>query len=421
MTMSRSLEKQMKLIADKSLKIAKAPNCNAVLFKSQMGDQDEFCLYYEFLTELEILEVTKILAEVYSSFSKETPRIRSASADIRELNRNSGFSGRFVGIVIDLEASALHKLLLLTSGNRLLSKESFDLVVTLAQTKKEARFYPEEMSTNSSVYSYLKNLYILPGVSVRTVIPTGESLEMNVASKSSIATTSRLMAFLANDFKDRTLREHLQLDLTEVFTTQKSLADFSKINLIREILLLSDYRELAESMTAKELSSLSYILDYETSRGQFSKHILRNRSEAMEQDIRPITRFGLDSIVRYLSKDEQKSLSSLTFVQNMDGLVNGNDARIQSAPIVYAALAEVFSVKGERAALEVARSLEHLRISKKRSLKMYEATVAIIAEALIPENDDLPFAWSAQLSDHAWVLTSHLSKKFSESLAIEFL
>ena len=329
--MSRSLEKQMKLIAGKSLKITHAPNCHAVLFNSQMGDQDEFCLYYEALTEFEILEVTKILAEVYSKFPEDTPRVRRDSASRRDLSGQSESSGQFVGAVLDLEASALHRLLLLTSGNRLLSKENLEIVTILAQSKKDTRSYPGDLS-QGNVYNYLKNIYILPGVSVRTITPGGQSLSIDSDEKNAIEHSARLMAFLANDSKSLTLEEHLRLNLHEAFATRKSLKDFSRINAIRAI-LLSDYKEIAYSMTAKELTSLSCILESEMYEGQFPKDILIKRSAAMEQDIRPLPHFGVDSILRYLSKDEQKSLSSLTFVENLNSLLNGRDARVRSLPM----------------------------------------------------------------------------------------
>jgi hypothetical protein len=104
-------------------------------------------------------------------------------------------------------------------------------------------------------------------------------------------------------------------------------------------------------------------------------------------------------------------VSSLTVIDHLNKLVSGKDMKSQTQPVIYAALAEVLAVKGERKALEVARTLEHLQTSKNRNLEMYEATVSIIEEALKPENDEFPFAWYAQLSEHAWVLTSHLPEK----------
>lgn len=416
--MSRSLERRMKAIAGKSLKITQAPNCNATLFRSQMGDEDEFCLYYEVLTEFEILEVTKIVAKVYSDFPEDTPRVRSASSSKRDLSSSTELSGQFVGAVIDLEGSALHKLLLLTSGNRMLSQENFEMVTILAQVKKQARFYPDDMS-QGNVYNYLKNTYILPGVSVRTVMPGGGSISMDSHEKNSIAQAACLMAFLANNSESLTLGEHLNLNLTEAFSTQKSLKDFSGLSAISEVLRLSNYKKLVESMTASELSSLICILDDATLKGQFPETILRSRSAAMESDVRPLTRYGLDSILRYLSKNEQKSLSSMTFSEHLNELLNNRDMKTKVPPIVYAALAEVFAAKGAGKALEVARTLEHLRHSKDRNLKMYEATVAIIAEALSFENDELPFGWLAQLSEHAWVLSSHRKERNRRDGVIE--
>lgn len=406
--LTQSLERQMKAIAGEHLKIERIPDLNYILFKSQKGDEDRFILYYEVLTEFEILEVTKILAEVHSEFSKDTPPIRIASTSERNLNYSSEVSSQFVRVVIGLEASVLHKLLLLTSGSCFITDEHFDLLVALAKAKNEERFYPEDRPMSSRAYNYLKNLYILPGVTVQTVMPGGESPAMNVGSKGSISQTSRLMAFLANDFDNVTLRDYLLKDMTEVFATQKFLQDFSVLTTIKEILSVSDYKELVESMTASELSSLTCILDRTTLKGKFPETILRNRSKEMEKNVRPLTRFELDSILRYLSNDEQKSLSSLTFSEHVNDLLSFRDMSEKTPPIVYAALAEVFAVNGEKKTLEVARELKHFGFSRDRDIKIYEATVALILEAIKPENNDYPFSWTAQLSEHSWVLNSHL-------------
>lgn len=380
---------------------------NLVFFKNSKIKGNNYVLDFELLTEQEILGVGAILKEVYDDFSEDPYRGGQDDNRTKSLNRNSEASRQLLGTVINIQASALHKLLLLTSGDHLLSESNLDLVLTLIQNKKEPRFHPEDV-TNSRIYSSLKKLYILPGIAPRTHPLTGAALGLD--SRPSLENASRLMAFLSNNSEDLTLKDHLKRDFIEASSTKKSLKDLSRINTIYRI-FFSDYQELAESMTARELGAISQILVNDAHNGQFSERILKNRSKAMDPAVRPLSTYGVDSVLRYLSKDEQKSLSSLTVIEHLNQLITGRDMSAQTQPIVYAALAEVLAVKGEKKALEVAGMLKHLQLSKYRNLKMYEATVGIIEEVLKPENDDLPFGWAAQLSEHAWVLSSHIPKE----------
>lgn len=420
------LQRKIKSVVGKCFKIdhkVSLSDYNAIIFKSQKVAMDEFCLYYEALTEYEILEIAKILSEVCNSFSKPNAPVSWTNAPSTSyLNSHTEASGQFAGAVINLKGSALHKLLLLTSGNRLLSKDNLDLTITLAKIKKKISSFPEDMSTNNNFYNYLKNHYILPGISARTVMGSGASLQMNEIQGTEVESTMRVsairvMAFLANNSESVTLAEHLKLDLPEAVTTRKSLVDLRNLITIQQI-LMSGYRELAESMMASELRSLSFILESEFSIGQYPKDILRNRSAAMRKDATPTSRSGRDSIVRYLSDEEKRSLSSLTFVEHVDGLVSSFQMQTQTAAIIYAALAEVFAVKGERKTLEIARELKHLNLAEVRSLEFYEATVGLIALALESETEDFPLSWTIQLSEHSWVLTSHLTNEKLSALAL---
>lgn len=392
-----------------------------ILFKNMKIKSNDYSLNFEFLSEHEVLEVGKMLAQVYNSISKDQYEASWAKKKhLQSLNRNSEASSKFFKTVIRLQASALHKLLLLTSGEGLLSKGNLDLMLTLAQSKKEAEgAFAQAIVINSRIYDFLKGLYILPGVTPSTSPREGMSA-MSLDRKVSVEKASRLMAFISTDRDDSTLKDHLKLDLAESLSTQKSLKELSQINAIQRI-LRSDYKDVAENMTASELVSLSQILINDAHTHQFPKSILQNRSKAMEKDLKPLGPFESDSIVRYLSKDEKMALSSRDFVEHVNELVNGRDMRAKSQPIVYAALAELLAAKGESKTLEVARTLEHLRYSKNRNLKMYEATVAIISEAFSSENDDLPFGWSAQLSEHAWVLSSHRTERPRRDVVIESL
>jgi hypothetical protein len=399
------LELQLRTAVGQNFRVVKRDQ-ELVFFKNLKSEGDDYALYCELLTESEVLEVGKILAEVYSRVSGN-PHRGVVGAGLQNLNRNYETSRKFLRDILDLQGSSLHKLLLLMSGGRMLSDKISSVMTTLAKTKKDDTF-PDDV-TNSFLYSFLKKFYILPGVT----LATSEYIELSTLSMATPVTiefTSRLTAFFSKNLENLTLKDHMKLDFDKAIQAEKSLKDLSKINTAR-IILASEYRELAQSMTARELSALSQILINDASNGKFSMDILRSRSKAMEPDVRQISNHGIDSIQRYLSKKEQESVSSPAVIEHLDELISGRHMRAQNQPVVYASLAEVLSVKGERKALEVARTLEHLQTSRDRNLKMYEATVAIIIEALAPGNDDFPFGWSAQLSEHSWVLTSHLPEK----------
>lgn len=407
--MTLSLTQKIQKIVSNEFKIERSNRTDMLTFRSKKIPNNPFYLFYEVLTEYEILEVAKILVEVYGNIREVVPRSKFSDSDEPvELNCPEDFSGEFVGEVLDLKASALHKLLLLTSGEWFMSNKGCEDVLTLARAKKEIPLEPNEIATNRRLYTLLKQFYILPGVAPRTFASNADSVETN-QGRNSIETFSRLMAFIVNKFEDVTLGEHLALSFSEGVSTKKTLTGFSQPNKIQNV-LLSCNKDLARSMPASEAISLSFILDKEMSEGDFPENILSNRSKAMESDVAPISRYEMDSILRYLSKEEQKALSSATFVEHLNELIENRDIGSKTPPIVYAALAEVLSVKGEKKALEVAKSLTHIRNIQDGNLKIFEATVAIIELALNTETEDFPFSWIAQLNENAWVFNSHLQE-----------
>jgi hypothetical protein len=399
------LEAKLRTAVSPSFKVVRKDN--AVFFKNLKIQGDDYTLNCEVLTGFEILKVGEILSEVYKNFTGIALLNNWDTIGSWYLNQDSELSGEFVDSVVNLEASAIHKLLLLTSGAKLLSKDNLDLVIALAKAKKEEFFLPEDLSDNR-LFGFLRKLYIMPGVAARTANTAGVApIEINFNRKGAVEHNARLLAFIANDSSEVKLKDHLALDLSEAITTRGSLRGSEQTNVIQWI-LMSRYEKLAESMTARELVSLSLILTNDTPRLQLPEDILRNRSKAMERNVQPIDSYGTDSIVRYLSKDEQKRISSATFVENLNYLIKSQDLRAMNPPIIYATLAEVLVVRGEKKVLEVARTLEHLKLSKDRNGAMYEATVALIVEALKPEAVDYPFSWLAQISEYSWVLTSHI-------------
>lgn len=412
--LSRKLKVKLKSILKSTFTVTQ-PDKHTVLFKSLRIERDEYTLFPGTLTEYEVLEIAKILAEVYSNFNKATELTdRKATPYNRNLNLHLPLSGQLVGTVLSLESSALHKLLLLTSGHLLISIEESDSIICLAQYKKETCYTPKDMVSSSRIFNILKNLYVLPGVSMRTVIPSFEYYEPEVFAPGSFELTARLTAFFANDSEKLTLGEHLKLDFVAGIQAQGSLAYFNRLQTVQRI-MRSNYLSMIEMMTAIELNSLTFLLPDFDSSTRFPEIVLRNRSTAMSQGEMRRTQRSTQSVQMYLSDIESKALSSASFILKLDSLVSdySRPLKIFTPPVIYAALAEVLIVRGERKALDVASELVHLKLIEGMSNRVYGATVALIVEALDPANDDFPFSWVAQMSEHAWVLDSHNTKKDS--------
>jgi hypothetical protein len=415
---SWSLERKLNRAAGKSFKVFRLSG-NAILFKNQVVEYDHFTLYCDSLTEAEVLEVAKILGEVYQGFSTRW----NISASERYLNGNSEESGHIVRAVVNLESSALHKFLLLTSSEYFLPEEdeflpdekdertkAVEKIIALVKAKKEFCSDTEVLVSSRNLFADLKNLYLLPGVSARSVMPASQSLDIAPSKMLSVEYLARIMAFATERAEGVSLKDALDLDFEEVISTEKSLAHFATVNAIRNLTGSLIYRDLAMSMTSSEAAAAGFMIPKIAivSSIALPEEILKNRAHAMTKRSKFADITGADSVTRYMSADEHKKLSSATAAQLIDGLLRGSQIRAKTDNIVYAAIAEVFAVKGEARALEVARELKHLNHLKNSNQRIYAATAFLIAEALKPENDEMPFSWAAQLSEYGWVLTSHI-------------
>jgi hypothetical protein len=407
------LQVKVQTTVDSEFQVVKKKN-GVVYFKSLRFPKHKYLLNYEVLTEFEILEVAKILKEVYSkisyqsfSYDRYDTKVEDDKAPV-SLNQNSESSGELVGAIVDLPAAAIHKLLLLSSANSFISSCDPELVISLAKLKNEVDI-PFKIFTDDYILEVLKDLYVLPGVTDKTVKVTGNTT-VSTYHQEEFEQTIRLMAFLANDSDTKILSEHLDLDLQEAIVTQGSLNGYERINTL-QMLLSSEYEKLMLSMTASELVSLAKILLQEPANIRHPEDILKSRCAAMEKDVKRLPYLQKDSIVRYLSKEEQSQIKSQSFSDDVNSLITSQDVKSVNPPIIYAALAEVFAVRGEKSVLQVSKELVHLKLSRDRNRKMYAATVLLIAEALKPEAVDYPFSWYAQMSEHAWVLTDHIRQK----------
>jgi hypothetical protein len=390
----------------------------AVSFRNQQVKYDDFTLFYEKLTEEQILKIVEILVAVYADYPSGMQKVEfNYSPTQRSLNSSTDFSAKFVSTVLDEEKDPLHKLLLLTSGKKFLKSSNVDLMCELARVKNE---WDEDYSVvfkNNSLYLDLKDHYILPGVTRATLMPGGQDLSIKSFENISIESSVRLLAFLSNCLDTVTLEEHFALEFSEAITTSDALPDFGSFNSISAVMLSENYSDIPKTMTAFELDALSKILIKGNKVYDFPKEIIVNRCEAMANKKSLTERIGPSSILKYMSDDEIESLSSREFAKNVDSMLSERlSIRASRPPVVYAALAEVLSVKGEKQALDVALVLRHVHSKRESTPDFYEAVVGLIAEILKPENDGLPFAWIAQMSEHSWVMNSMDSNKEAVSL-----
>lgn len=397
------LQRKIEAIVGDNFVIEAAVGSSSVLFKNRKLGAHNFYLYCDLLTESEVLQVAGILKEV---FSEVLPNLRYRGKE-RSLNGASEQSRQLVKAIIDLEASALHKLLLLTSGSNIASRTESDLLVALARSKNEVHSDPAVMTRETILVTDLQLLYILPGVSIDSLFGGSTSVRAARALNSdSLDNVSKVMAFIASDSENMTFDEHSKLSFVEAVQCQKSIENFEKFNQFQGV-LKSRYRELAGSMNASELHSLSLILYGDSCNGEFPEDMLRRRSIARSSNVSDFSGNGLSMILRYMSPDEKANLDADTRIDELDDFLKNPNFDVKTPKVVYAALAEVIAEKGEKKAFEVVRELKHLKMLKYSTLDIYEATVALIAEALKPESDDFPFSWIANLSEHSWVLSSH--------------
>lgn len=384
----------------------------ALTFENVYFKDRSFDLYCEFLSEDEILDVAKLLKEIFD----ECPKLARLTEPTIMLNHPSESYSDFVRAVLSVPGSALHKLLLLTSGRHLSWKMNVAQVNALALAKQDVCSIEKIADRDESHFRSLKQLYILPGMSSVTVALGGLPVISSLTTKS-VEDTVRLMAFISNN-SEMTFSEHLKLDFADAVATDNILPFGGMIDSIQR-LLKSPYKTLAESMKAKDLTAFSSFMTKSVQEGSFPESILRNRAAAVasSSSFDPYLSV-IASVSSFLSDEETSSLFPDDFEDDLNIHIVRAKIGADTPLIVYAALAEVLAVKGVNKAFEVAREMHHFNSQKEFDLKHYEATVALMNEALNPENDDFPFSWYSQLSEHAWVVSSHIQRKSDYELKV---
>lgn len=401
---------------------------DTIVFRNQLIEHDDFTLFIEFVDNDEIVQIAEMLEKVYRSFPPNKYDVNwSRETPARDFNQQTEESADFVRTVLNLEGPALHKLLLLTSGNFMLSDENADLVTVLAKAKPEWCDDPWVLDRYPNVYSGLKDFYILPTIAVHTMMsadrmyfkdeknPLSEASNENVwpfylglQSRDSLDFAVRLMTFFVTDDLELTFAEHLKDDFSKIASTIRSLSGFSIMNNIQDLLLSKNYKALAESMTINELNGLAQILPHQSYRVKLPTDILSRRSKSMAKNEVAYARGSLSSVSCYMSDEEMGAIKGFGALKAFDSALQSTRISMEVPAFIYACFAEVISVKGYQQALEILKECTHIKFMQPKKPEIYAATLSLIEEYL-DSNGELPFGWFAQMSEHSWVLTSHES------------
>lgn len=399
---------------------------DVIVFRNTWIEHDDFTLFIKFVENDEIVQIAEMLEKVYRSFPPNKYDVNwSRETPARDLNQRTEESADFVRTVLDLEGPALHTLLLLTSGNFMLSDENADLVTVLAKAKPEWCDDPWVLDKYPNVYSALKDFYILPTVAVHTMMsadrmyftdqknPLSEASNEHVwpfylglKSRDSLDFAVRLMTFFVTEDLELTFAEHRKADFSKIVNTIRSISGFSIMNNIQDLLLSKNYKALAESMTINELNSLTQMLPHQSYRVKISTDILKSRAKSMAKNEVAYARGSLSSISCYMSDEELSSIKGFGALRTFDLALQGARAYMEVPCFIYACFAEVISVKGYQQALDILKECAHIKFMDPEKPEVYTATVALIEEYL-NSTDELPFGWFAQMNEHSWVLSSH--------------
>lgn len=374
-----------------------------VSLKLSTNSDRKFQIHTKHLSGDEVLGIGKAILEAYNKletnekiiFLKDLPK---------SLNRPTVDSTEFVRTVLELKSSALHKILLLSSGehlqftNKYLHNENFNhILILLAKTKND------EFASSQKLGIGLRDYYIIPGVSPKTANSGVGSMLSSILKTGVFENKIRLLTFLTEKKESFTLEEHMSLDLQQAITTKKH---FTKIyEQYWSSIASSRYKELAMSMSAKQLLALGVISESSAVSYIIPESVLRNRAVAMEEnDLR--TDGERLPISKFLSKQELKRIPASSEFK-IDEILESLDCDAATHLAVSVSLAEVLVERGPAVGIKVAFELHKLKSHQfwPDPFNVRNAIVEMILLALQPESDEYPFSWFVQFSDYGWLLS----------------
>lgn len=398
---------------------------DVIVFRNKLIKHDDFTLFIKHIENDEIVLIAEILENVYRNFPTNQHDVNwSRETLARDFNQQTEESSKFVQAVLELKGSALHKLLLLTSGNFMLSDENADLVTILAKAKPEWCTDSAMLEKHPNAYIGLKNLYILPTIAVHTMsyadkvqftdqkTTLTEALSerdkrfyVGLKSRESLDFAVRLLTFFVTKDLELTFSEHRKSDFSKIVKTINSLGGFDLLNTIQDLLLSNNYKELAESLTVQELYSLTRILLHQSYTLDLPTMIFKRRAKAMATNKIAYVTGRFNSVGSYLSDQELNSIEGMKVVKHFDSALKGPNTYRDFPSFVYAAFSEVISSKGVQKAMDVLKEVSHASVIGNLDTDD-EAKKALISllEDYLNSDDEMPFGWFAQLSEHAWCL-----------------
>jgi hypothetical protein len=351
----------------------------------------------------DVLKIGQVLKDVYESMEPDALKSISRTDHYQKLNDAGRLSAQYVSFVLNLKGSSLHKYFLLTSAHGIISVENISTMMELAEAKCPIKSLDLTAGKNfERTFLNLESFYILPGFTEQTENPAKISMttRMNCIQ---LREQAVLFAFLSDKNSELVLEDHLAKDFAKSIQTARSLNSLASVARVRDV-LKGRYRELALLLKPKDLLNLSTILN-NVNGCEFSERFLIQIYSKLDHVNKPVNAYKGDSIARVMTLDEKAKIRAKA-INEVDRFLRGNATSSKTQSIIYAAFAELFVRLGEDKGLEALNHFKRLHTTDYHSTDLYESIVGLIIEAIKPENRDFPFAWIAQLSDYAWVVSN---------------
>jgi hypothetical protein len=265
------------------------------------------------------------------------------------------------------------------------------------------------------VFQNLQEVYILPGITDAISYSVPHIILDKAVTHHSLETVSKLLAFISNERPDLTLKDHLQLENEGAFKTVENLRFVDVFSFIEEFMARNlGYSGVVQNLTVAEIHSISLVMEEDFTK--IPVDFLFNRVIRMARISENIRRTR--SLEAYLTPREFRQIGPDVVEEIQDAMLQYQLPRRANCLLIYSAIAELLVYKGRRKTLDVIRELKHLSMPKHLISPVVEATVLLILEASVAEDDAMPFSWVGQLSEHSWVMSSHTSEDEELSLKV---
>lgn len=385
------------------------------IFFKDRKQRANYSLYAVGMNQDQILKIAQIVGRVFAGIDKDNRLRTNHEVPTQNLNSTSELSQQYVARVLNLDGSNLHKLFLLASGAFLSSPGVDDLLITLAESKKED---PDgfQVEITDRIFETLQEIYVLPGISPENATYSARAAIRSAVMRHPVDMVARLLSFVTSQAYRRTLADHLSLSDESAYKADKIVDMFDRFSFIEKFIARKvEYKNLALKLNSTQIYSLSLLMYSEYSK--IPEDFLYNRAIAMRN--KSTTSLNTMNISDYLSFKELSLTSSPDEMTKINKLTSQASPKFwPRTPIVYAAIGEVLVQKGYDRAIEVIKEIskasylgESYREYTGSGTKYVEDTVLLILEALNSDNDEMPFSWAAQISEYGWILSAEANNE----------